>query len=287
MNNKFITYDENNLLINKIYQKDNYVIKSNEKGEKGVCYIFFSSNGLYNANDEKSFEKNIIEKDRYEWINLSSSICVEKEIYIRDIWLSWYVKGINSKISSIDKLIEWLREETYGFKVKIIGMSSGAYIGTLIGSILKAELCLSFSGQFSLNNHNNHVKDNNLLKKYYNSRGGWYDIYELVGQSKINIVYFFPEYVMHDKIQSEYVKNYENVLSISFNSNIHAKTIFSYDYPKVLKMNIKEFRILLENMKKTPISAFEFSYKINGKYRAIILFLKKAINKIKTKLMFN
>ena len=41
----------------------------------------------------------------------------EKIIYIRDIWLSWYVVGINAKYNTIDALIKKMREETEGMQV--------------------------------------------------------------------------------------------------------------------------------------------------------------------------
>lgn len=277
---KFITHDENNIIINKVYDNNNYVIDINKNGIKDLCYIFFSSNGLYNLDDKFSFQEEIINKNKYEWKSLSKSINAYKKIYIRDIWLSWYVKGINSRINTIDLLIDWIKEETKGYKVKIVGMSSGGYIGALISSIINAEMCFCFSGQFSLKNHNNHINDNILLKKYYDSRGKWYDIYEYIKQSKVNIVYFFPEYVEHDKIQSNFVKLYKNVLSISFKSKLHSKTIFSYDYQKVLNMNIEDLRKIENNINNKPISALKFSYKVNGLYKCSKLFLKKIINKL-------
>ena len=278
-NNKFLTQDENNTLINEIYDKNNYVIKINDRGQQDLCYIFFSSNGLYSVNNKESFEKQIIDEDRYEWSNLTANINAYKEIYIRDIWLSWYVKGINSEIHNIDLLARWLKKETKGYRVRIVGMSSGGYIGALIGTIINAELCFCFSGQFSLENHNNHINDNILLKKYYDTRGHWYEIYNEIKKSRINIVYFFPEYVIHDKIQSHYVEKFENVISVSFNSKIHAKTIFSYDYPKLLEMDIEEIRMLLSKLTKLPASALEFSYRLNGTYTASKLLLIKILKK--------
>lgn len=278
--NEFLTHNENNYLINKIYDNDNYFVKINDNGQKDLCYIFFSSNGLYNANDKFAFEEKIINEDRYEWINLTENINAYKKIYIRDIWLSWYVKGINSKIDSIDLLVEWLKKETKDYRVRIVGMSSGGYIGALIGTMINAEMCFCFSGQFSLENHNNHVNDNMLLNKYYKSRGHWYEIYNEIKNSPINIVYFFPEYVDHDKIQSYYVEGFENVISVGFKSKIHAKTIFNYDYQRLLEMDINEVRNLIRNINKLPTSALKFSYKINGPYRASKLLLKKILRKI-------
>lgn len=58
--------------------------------------------------------------------------------YIRDIWLSWYVVGINAKYNTIDALIRKMREETEGMQVITVGVSSGGFIAAILASSLKA-----------------------------------------------------------------------------------------------------------------------------------------------------
>ena len=90
--------------------------------------------------------------------------------YIRDIWLSWYVVGINEKYNTIDALIRKMREETEGMQVITVGVSSGGFIAAILASSLKASYCLDFAGQFSLLHHWTHVDTNPFLKEHRSAR---------------------------------------------------------------------------------------------------------------------
>ena len=100
-------------LIQAEYEKDNYKIEYNSC-KNGLAYIYCSSNALYEKDNLQSFEDKIIKEDRYEWSNLRADCKPEIEIFIRDIWLSWYVKGINSRINTYDKLIDFINDTWYG-----------------------------------------------------------------------------------------------------------------------------------------------------------------------------
>jgi hypothetical protein len=102
--------------INKIYNKNNYkIIRKSTNHNK--CYIFFSSNGIYYPNTNKIFDYNIIKKNRFEWEEIAKDIKIaDKLIYVRDIYKSWYHFGINNKISTIDKLVLFLKKETKNIK---------------------------------------------------------------------------------------------------------------------------------------------------------------------------
>lgn len=71
-----------------------------------------------------AFKTSLIEKNRYEWTNYHLS-CAEKEIFIRDIYKSWYVTGINVNLDTIDKMVQFLKKETEGLKTILIGSSLG------------------------------------------------------------------------------------------------------------------------------------------------------------------
>ena len=86
-------------LIQEQYKKDNFRIEYNDC-KNGLAYIYCSSNALYKQDDPQSFTERVIIGDRYEWMNLRADSKPELEIFIRDIWLSWYVKGINERINS-------------------------------------------------------------------------------------------------------------------------------------------------------------------------------------------
>ena len=79
------------------YQSGNYRIEYNETTDKNECVIYFSSNNIWFPNTEKAFQKSIVEEDRYEWQRNPYRIG-KKNIYLRDIYKSWYVQGINYEL---------------------------------------------------------------------------------------------------------------------------------------------------------------------------------------------
>lgn len=177
----FNTYNENDPLLIQQYQQNNYKIRTNRGGEKGLCIIYFSGNGLYVANDIDSFYQRVICEDRYEWTKLSARIKPEKEIFVRDIFLSWYAKGINAKLFNIHKIIDWLRNETQGSKeIVTVGNSAGGYMAVICGYALNADRIFTICGQFSLSHHNGHINSNPLLFKYGES--GFYENYIFIDE---------------------------------------------------------------------------------------------------------
>lgn len=66
-------------LIQAEYEKDNYKIKYNDS-KNGLAYIYCSSNALYEKDNIRSFENQIIKGDRYEWSNIRAECAPELEI---------------------------------------------------------------------------------------------------------------------------------------------------------------------------------------------------------------
>lgn len=157
---EFITLDwENSIIQLEFSRGGNIKIKENQV-DNNKCYIYFSSNDLYNKDSESDFINKIVENDRYEWLNRSAANSPRKEIFIRDIWLSWYVNGVNGELKSFDRLIDYLNISTQGFEVTTVGVSSGGYAASIAAAKLGAARCFDFSGQFSLIHHFDHVKTN-------------------------------------------------------------------------------------------------------------------------------
>lgn len=143
------TLDWKNSELQGNYNSETDNIKIRHGKKDGIAYIFCSSNSLYKKDDRQDFVSKVVNKDKFEWENITQDIDHEKIIYIRDIWLSWYVVGINAKYNTIDALIRKMREETEGMQVITVGVSSGGFIAAILASSLKASYCLDFAGQFS------------------------------------------------------------------------------------------------------------------------------------------
>ena len=145
-------WDNPDELVWEAYNRDNIVVK--DYGNSDRCYIFCASNDLFYPDEREVFRKVIIEKDRFEWSRISSSDQIVKNagrvILIRDIFKQWYVTGINSRINTMDKLIEHLRKLCKGYKVVTVGSSAGGYAAAVIAAMLNGEICIDLAGQNTL-----------------------------------------------------------------------------------------------------------------------------------------
>lgn len=217
-------------LIQQEYSKDNFLVK--DYGKTNKCYIFFSSNALYFPNTLDEFRKKIVEQDRYEWKRIASSKeiieSVGRVIFVRDIYKQFYVSGINSRVNSIDKLIELLSKLTVGYEVITVGSSAGGYIAALVAAKLSARMCFDFSGQISFY-LGDYIENTPLLKnKVCNSEyKKYYDISELIKCSSCKYYYFYPKYNDLDVREYKLISKYDNVYGFAFAQKNHSATMFA------------------------------------------------------------
>ena len=219
-------------LIENIYKNNSgYRIKENDV-DNNICFIYCSSNALYLKGDIKDFKNKIIERNRYEWENIQPKKIPKLEIYIRDIFLSWYVKGISKDISDFESLIYFLKSVTKGYKVRCIGASSGGYIGTMIALKLNCE-CMSFAGQFSLVNHFDHIEKNTYLRQYVSSYGiDKLELQNIIEDSTAEIFYIVPTKSEQDTIQMNIIKEKKNVYTIRVSTDKHGVALYSFALPR-------------------------------------------------------
>jgi hypothetical protein len=252
--------------INKIYNKNNYkIIRKSTNHNK--CYIFFSSHGIYYPNTNKIFDYNIIKKNRFEWEEIAKDIKIaDKLIYVRDIYKSWYHFGINNKISTIDKLVLFLKKETKNFKnIYCIGSSAGGYIATIVGSKFKNSIILNFSGQFNLKledfnfKNSKYIKINKLIKSnlfYFYSGQCELDIKQFLQIKKNNKIFVFkflnknhgvilPKPVIKELISLDKM-NLINLYNRCKNKNIN-KYFFSLIFLNFIELF---YYLLINNFKK-------------------------------------
>lgn len=104
----FRTLDYENELIQQVYSSGmdaNIMIRNNLDASNNICIIYCSSNELYKKDAVKDFTEKIIVGNRFEWTNRSAANAPKKEIFIRDLGLSWYVLGLNARLI---QLTRWL-----------------------------------------------------------------------------------------------------------------------------------------------------------------------------------
>lgn len=211
-------------IVNQTYQDNNYQIEFNNNCPfQEYCAIYFSSNDIYYPNNEQTFRQRIIIQNSYEWYK-TRIVKAYKHIFLRDIYKQWYLKGINSQINSPQKLIEWLKNETNGYKIITIGSSAGGYAAILYGSMLNAHKVIAFNPQFEIRtilNEPEGILKNPIVNATLNTADAIYlNISNLIS-NKIKIFYFYSSNSPWDYQQSLLAKKHTNIFSIQFKSSHH------------------------------------------------------------------
>ena len=122
MNNSCLKYsifdnENDDALIRKVYETtENFYVEN--VSSNGDVYIFFSSHGLYFPTTIDEFQKQVVQGDKYEWVNISKNeqlrAKASKFIFIRDIYKNWCLHGINSRCNSLHDLATLLTKYTEG-----------------------------------------------------------------------------------------------------------------------------------------------------------------------------
>lgn len=247
-------------LIQKELSKPNYLIESSPSDEKeAYTAIYFSSNGIFGNKKIDLFKEKIIKKNIFEFYGTRINKAT-KHIFLRDITLNLYTGGINTELNSVEKVLEFLKEETKGTKIITLGSSAGGYAATLFGILLNAEYIFNFSGQFLLSTYYNYAKYNNII--------------DLVRNSNIPIFYMIPSKCMPDVEQFNLVKDFENIYGLPVKSSTHGipvikdtlKSIINSDLPTLKKMY---------NYKNQEITETSFIIKHFGFLRLLSKIVKK------------
>ena len=252
------------------------------KGE--YCYVFCSSNDIWYPNTQQAYEENIVKKDRYEWTNFSPSNA-RKRIYIRDIYKSWYVTGINQDIDSVDKLVDFIKKESEGLKLVCVGSSSGGYLAVLLGCILNADHVLCFSAQMELNNQWA-IERNALLQNYKKvpERSRYYDLKPYIENGETPIYYIMPIKCVSDRHHYDHISTCQNIRSFCFNSKHHGVVVSKSNLPQLIDSSKEELEHLYSKYAGKIISIIMFSVNQVGLKRAILGVVNDSTKQIKRKL---
>jgi hypothetical protein len=260
--------------------EDNYLIELNQNINNNNCVIYFSSNGLYYPNTEEAFTKIIIQKNRFEWINRNKVRDAKKNIFLRDILKQFYLLGINNKINSIEKMLNFLKGETEDMKITTVGGSGGGYAAVLFGILLNADRIFNFSGQFSLlpllKERAEHYGLYPLLFEYqHDSRiNKYYDLIELARNSKMPIFYFLPGNCNFDLVQKELVQEFRNIYIYMTLSRTHGTTVHDFCKSDILEMSSDAIIRRLSNFRDKKVSTLQFSLKVSGPIKTLRYYPK-------------
>lgn len=243
--NRTLVFQVDSEIVKKQRKQSNYRIEYNQENAKNVCAIYFGSNDIYFPNTEASFKYSIIEANRYEWVHQKIA-GVKKHIFLRDIYKQWYLAGINDEINTPEKLFDWLRIQTDGYKIYTVGSSAGGYAAILYGALLNADKVYAFNPQLELNSLLETSEEiNPLIYRLQNSElRKYYDLLPIVVESKNhNIFYFVSIDSPCDKTQYQHLQeNAGNGIlkTIRFKSSHHGIPFPKIALKKVLNSKIQD-----------------------------------------------
>lgn len=231
-------------LVKEAYRGDNHKIVLDPSRPKEICALYFSSNNIYFPNEESVFRNRIVETDAYEWYRTRVH-SAHKHIFLRDIFKQWYLTGLNERVSTPESLLEFLREQTEGYRIVALGSSAGGYAAVLYGSLLGAERILSFNGQMELNSLlessvpeiNPVLFDlkNTGLRKYYDLRG--------FIRNPSAVYYFHSMHSKWDRDQAAHVADL-GLNSIGFRTGHHGIPFLKSSLDDVLQLEPPRLREL-------------------------------------------
>ena len=271
-------------LLKQSYCENNFQIInfSNKTDRKRICYVFFSSNGLYKDRNDAEIIKQMHDNERYEWKFISENKKIKnnslKIIFLRDIYKAFYIDGINREINTIEKIKDFLIRETSGMDVYICGSSAGAYMALLIGNMLpNTKRVLSLGGIVDLtdwNDFSEYFKNNLHRSSFKNISDYLYGNYWLIN--------FYGLRNNYDIRNSELISlnaNGERLINVGLDTDGHAPRPTGYDLIKLLVCSDAHLlKIKQKIIGKINISQSYFSYVNIG-------FIKTIFYKIKSKLV--
>lgn len=245
-------------------------------------YYFFSSNNIYYPNTQDQLE-DTIEKNKFEWENIAKSKSIltkyGKMIFVRDMWKQWYINGINQKIDSVEKAIEFLRTETENMRVTTVGNSSGGYMATLVAQKLNAKMAYCVSGQFDIVDQ---ISRQPVVRKAAEENYKYINIVRTI--TSTTVIYLYPALCEWDKQQADLVNNNNFVISIPFSNSKHGETCYGFNFPYILTCDKQIFEHLMKNAPMGGYSKRIFLFRTVGWFRGMKLLIVNFISKSRKKL---
>lgn len=271
-------------LLYKYYDEDNFEVVDFEDNKKNkLCYIFFSSNGLYKDRNDIEIIKKMHETDRYEWKFISADKEIKQKasriIYLRDIFKIFYIRGISKKINTIPKICELLTKLTNDMDVILAGSSAGAYMSLLFGNLLpNTKRIIALGGVVDLESFRTFSSylDDNLDKcKYVNISNRLYGDYWIVNFFGKN-----NEYDKHNGMLIQSNSNFEYLINVGFDTEVHAPRPSGDDLIRLLTCNNRHLERLKKRInKKSLVSQYTFSTYNLGFFKALSNFVKATVIK--------
>lgn len=197
---------------------------------------------------------------------------------MRDIFKQWYLNGINSRVSTPELLIKFLKDETRSMKIITIGSSAGGYASLLYGSLLNARRIIAINPQVEINSliaRSSFDRNPILFRNLHSELSKYYDIRNIVDINKDNVYYLYSTKSGWDKEQFATVHNFINIHFFPFYTSHHGIPFLKVALKKFINLNEVDLA-KFENKLNNP---FLFTISLVGIYRTIIGLYSQWSNK--------
>ncbi|MCK4524341.1 hypothetical protein KAU15_05390, partial [candidate division WOR-3 bacterium] len=166
-----------------------------------------------------------------------------------------------------------------------IGSSAGGYAAILFGDLLNAEHIIAFAPQISISLflENTQQDCNPIYFEHINNKtiNKYFNISNIISDSEIPTVVFYPKYSQLDVLQIELIKKDKNIIIIPLNDNSHGVGIYSFVIKGIINKELEFFREISNKYIDNSISKVMLSIKTIGFMRTIFNIAMKPIKKRK------
>ena len=276
---------EDNREIATYYQAlSNYKI---EEFSGGYCWVFFTSHGLYFPTEYSEFEKQVVQNDKYEWINVSKDRDIRKKaakfIFVRDIYKNWCLEGINSTVNSIEKLAELIRNEAEGNEIITVGSSAGGYMAIALGCLLNAKYIYSFSPQISLVEYEKYHPIKYFSKYRSDMKNRWLSLDDMISNYRSGeIFYYYPTQCAEDVAQYNVLKRIKNdkvhVFAVRFSK--HGTPIYGESVKRTLCIAPENLIVLCKKYGNREITRIRYLIDTSGIVKAGLVVSGSLVKRI-------
>lgn len=267
-------------IVKEVYcSQSNYLIEYFRENPAEYCIIYFTGNNLYYPNQEAAFRERVLQKNHFEWYKTRINYG-HKHIFVRDVQKQFYLEGINSTLNSSQKLVDFLKQETEGYKVITLGSSAGGFAAITYGQLLNAVRIYSFNGTYEIRTKLD-LTSEEINPIIFRSRTDenvlrWMDTRNFITRPE-TIYYFQSIKSAYDVRQFNHVKDFA-INRIQFINSKHGIPFLKTNLHFVFSLTQNQLKDLSGSK---PIYPIHFSIKNIGLFKTIFDLYSIAIDYLK------
>lgn len=258
----------------------NYMILNTpQKNGSNITAVYFSSHGWHNGNNlDRQIQKNYFELKK----NILKK--ASRHIFVRDVFQTFYINGINSQLCTVEKLLIFLQEECKNSKVVTIGNSGGGYMAILAGAFLHAEYVISLSGYLDIKPEFSKYDLKPLVDMNKEYKSKYYDLREFLYKNPVPVYQFEAGNCESDLYNIQLTKSVSCIRLFETTSFQHGFPIDKEFIGYLINLPAKKLEKIYPQIKNKKCSKFSLYVKLFSPVsiiKAYYIRLHKKILKIK------